>query len=272
MISNEHIDRLLSVRGHVIGTNGEKIGSVGQVYTDDETGQPNWVTVKTGLFGTRESFVPIQEARVEGEDLAVPYTKDHVKDAPGIDPDGHLDPAEEDRLYEHYRLHGGRTYTEATTGTAGQAASGTGTGTDYDTTGRGTVGHDTSGPPTDDAMTRSEEQLNVGKERQETSRARLRKYVTTENVTKTIPVEREEVRVEREPITDANRGAALDGPAISEEEHEVVLHEERPVVEKEAVPVERVRLDKETVRDEQIVNEEVRKEHIDTGGADDTRR
>jgi len=264
MISNEHIDRLLAGRGNVIGTNGEKIGGVGQVYTDDETGRPNWVTVKTGLFGTRESFVPVQEARVEGEDLVVPYTKDQVKDAPGIDPDGHLDPTEEDRLYEHYRLGGGRDYadTDATSGTA----------RDYDTTARGTVGRDTSGPTTDDAMTRSEEQLRVGKEREATSRARLRKYVTTENVTKTIPVEREEVRVEREPITDANRGAAMSGPDISEEEHEVTLHEERPVVEKETVPVERVRLDKDVVRDEQTVTEEVRKEHIDTDGTDDTRR
>lgn len=264
MINNEHIDRLLAGRGNVIGSNGEKIGGVGQVYADDETGRPNWVTVKTGLFGTRESFVPVQEARVEGDDLVVPYTKDQVKDAPGIDPDGHLDPVEEDRLYEHYRLGGGRTYTDtdATTGTA----------RDYDTSARGTVGRDTSGPTTDDAMTRSEEQLHVGKEREATSRVRLRKYVTTENVTKTIPVEREEVRVEREPITDANRGAAMSGPAISEEEHEVTLHEERPVVEKEAVPVERVRLDKDVVRDEETVSEEVRKEHIDTDGIDDTRR
>ncbi len=265
MISNEHVDRLLEGRGNVIGTNGEKIGGVGQVYADDETGRPNWVTVKTGLFGTRESFVPIQEARVEGEDIVVPYTKDQVKDAPGIDPDGHLDPVEEDRLYEHYRLSGGRgfTNTDAATGTA----------RDYDeTTARGTVGHDTSGPTTDDAMTRSEERLHVGKEREEVGRARLRKYVTTEYVTKTVPVEREEVRIEREPITDANRGDALAGPAISEEEHEVILHEERPVVEKEAVPVERVRLDKEVVRDEKTVSEDVRKEHIDTEGIDDTRR
>ncbi|MFP5312543.1 MAG: DUF2382 domain-containing protein [Actinomycetes bacterium] len=264
MISNEHIDRLLTGRGHVIGSNGEKIGGVGQVYTDDETGRPNWVTVKTGLFGTRESFVPVQEARVEGDDLVVPYTKDQVKEAPGVDPDGHLEPAEEERLYEHYRLGGGRGYTATDTTT--------GTGTDYDTTARGTVGHDTSGRTTDDAMTRSEEQLHVGKEREATGRARLRKYVTTENVTKTIPVEREEVRIEREPITDANRAAATSGPAISEEEHEVTLHEERPVVEKETVPVERVRLDKDIVRDEKTVTEEVRKEHIDTDGTGDTRR
>ena len=130
----------------------------------------------------------------------------------------------------------------------------------------GTVGHDTSGPTTDNAMTRSEEQLHVGTETRESGRARLRKYVVTEQETVTVPVQREEVRIEREPITDANRGEALDGPAISEEEHEVVLHEERPVVEKEAVPVERVRLDKETVTEQQQVTEEVRKEQIDTDG------
>ena len=128
------------------------------------------------------------------------------------------------------------------------------------------MGHDTSGPTTDNAMTRSEEQLHVGTETRESGRARLRKYVVTEQETVTVPVQREEVRIEREPITDANRGEALDGPAISEEEHEVVLHEERPVVEKEAVPVERVRLDTETVTEQQQVTEEVRKEQIDTDG------
>jgi uncharacterized protein (TIGR02271 family) len=285
MISNEHIDRLLAGNGHVVGTDGTKIGGVGQVYADDDNGQPNWVTVKTGLFGTRESFVPLEGARVEGDDIVVPYTKDQVKDAPGVDPDGHLDPAEEDRLYQHYSLgNGPRTYTDATTGTAdgyrndadaGVAGSYRGdadSGTDRDYDARGTVGRDTSGPTTDDAMTRSEERLNVGTERQATGRARLRKYVTTENVTKTVPVQREEVRIEREPITDANRGAALSGPDISEEEHEVTLHEERPVIDKETVPVERVRLEKDTVTDQETVSEEVRKERIDTDGLDDTRR
>jgi uncharacterized protein (TIGR02271 family) len=126
------------------------------------------------------------------------------------------------------------------------------------------VGHDTSGPTTDDAMTRSEEQLNVGTQTREAGRARLRKYVVTENVTQTVPVSREEVRVEREPITEANRDQALSGPAISDEEHEVVLHEERPVVQKETVPVERVRLDTDTVTEEVTVSEEVRKEQIET--------
>jgi uncharacterized protein (TIGR02271 family) len=122
-------------------------------------------------------------------------------------------------------------------------------------------------------MTRSEERLRVGTEKQETGRARLRKYVTTENVTQTVPVEREEVRLEREPITDVNRAQAMSGPDLSEDEHEVTLHEERPVVEKETVPVERVRLEKDTVTDDVTVEEEVRKENIDTdANTGDTRR
>ena len=97
----------------------------------------------------------------------------------------------------------------------------------------------------------------------ETGRARLRKYIVTENVTQTVPVSREEVRIEREPITEANRGQALGGAGLSEDEHEVVLSEERPVVAKDTVPVERVRLDKDTVTDEQQITETVGKEEID---------
>jgi uncharacterized protein (TIGR02271 family) len=111
-------------------------------------------------------------------------------------------------------------------------------------------------------MTRSEEELQVGTQTRERGRARLRKYVTTETQQVTVPVQREQVRVEREPITDANLDAATGGPAISEEEHEVTLHEETPVVEKRAVPKERVRLDTETVTEERQVSEEVRKEQI----------
>ena len=136
----------------------------------------------------------------------------------------------------------------------------------------GTVGHDTSGPTTDNAMTLSEERLSVGTRSEEVGRARLRKYVVTENVTETVPVTREEVRIEREPITDANIGNAMDGPAISEEEHEVTLHAERAVVAKEAVPVERVRLDKQTVTEHETVTEGLRKEEIEVDGVADTTR
>jgi uncharacterized protein (TIGR02271 family) len=121
-------------------------------------------------------------------------------------------------------------------------------------------------------MTRSEEQLRVGTERVEAGRARLRKYVTTETETRTVPVSRETVHVEREPITDANMPNAMSGPAISEEEHEVILTEERPVVQKEAVPVERVRLDTDTVTENVQVTEEVRKEQIDMDGVTGTGR
>ena len=115
-------------------------------------------------------------------------------------------------------------------------------------------------------MTRSEEELAVGTTTQERGRARLRKYVVTEQVETTVPVQREEVRVEREPITDANVDDATDGPAISEEEHEVVLNEEQVVVEKKVVPKERVRMSKDTVTEDRQVSEEVRKEQIEAEG------
>ncbi len=260
MISTENLSALTTAGGNVVSSDGHKIGSVGQIYVDDQTGEPTWVTVKTGFFGTHESFAPLDSATQDGDDVVLVHTKDKVKDAPRVAPDGHLEPEEEERLYSYYGVHGTAGFT------------GTGRDTDATTESHGTVGHDTSGPTTDDAMTRSEEKLHVGTEREATGRVRLRKYVVTENVTKTVPVRREEVRLEREPITDANRGDALSGPAISEEEHEVILHEERPVVEKETVPVERVRLDKDTVTDERTVTEEVRKEEVELDDDGRTRR
>ncbi|WDF33206.1 PRC and DUF2382 domain-containing protein [Arthrobacter agilis] len=298
MLTQNDIDSILSGNGHVLDSNGTKVGSVGQVYLDDQTGDPSWVTVKTGLFGTSESFAPLQRANVNGDDVTIAYTKEQVKDAPRVESDGQISPEEEDRLYRHYELSGHgdhsdhtdtRDHTDnATSNTAGLATGTTGTtgfepgfqAGDERHDRKDTVGHDTSGPTTDEAMTRSEEQLHVGTERREAGKARLRKYVVTENVTQTVPVTHEEVRIEREPITNANRGDAHDGPAISEEEHEVVLHAERPVVEKEAVAVERVRLDKETVTEQETVTDEVRKEKIEllddsdaaTGDTDTTGR
>ena len=99
-----------------------------------------------------------------------------------------------------------------------------------------------------------------------TSRARLRKYVVTEDVETTVPVTREEVRIEREPITDANRDAVMAGGELTEEEHEVTLHEEEVVTEKRAVPKERVRMDKDVSTERREVTEQVRKEQIETEG------
>ncbi|MDR6438986.1 uncharacterized protein (TIGR02271 family) [Paenarthrobacter nicotinovorans] len=291
MLARENIDRLMGLNGNVRTTEGDKVGSIGTFYTDDDTGEPTWVTVKTGLFGSSESFIPLQDAAVEGDDVVVPFSKDHIKDAPRVAEDGHLDPGEESRLYQHYSLEGGRGFSGH-----GEDAR-TNTTTDRDPNFAGTVGtrdqvgtQDTlgtrdamdtggsyrgeGGRNDDDAMTRSEERLNVGTEKQAAGRARLRKYITTENVTTTVPVQREEVRLEREPITDANAGDAMSGPDLTESEHEVTLHEEKPVVDKETVPVERVRLEKDTVTDDVRVDEEVRKERIETEGTgvDDTRR
>jgi uncharacterized protein (TIGR02271 family) len=219
----------------------DKIGEITDVYLDRDSGQPEWLAVKTGLFGSNVSFVPIGDASSMEDHVMVPFEKAQVKDAPNAEADGELSPEEERRLYEHY-------------------------GRDFGDDEPGTVGRDTSGPTTDNAMTRSEEELKVGTTQRETGRARLRKYVVTEQVQTTVPVQREEVRIEREPITDGNVDAATDGPAISEEEHEVTLHAEEPVVEKRVVPQERVRLEKDTVTDEETVTDEVRKERIETDG------
>jgi uncharacterized protein (TIGR02271 family) len=236
---------------------GSKIGSVGQVYLDDETGRPDWVTVNTGLFGTRENFVPLRGSRIDGDDLVLPFEKDIVKDSPEIAYTSHLEPDEEQALYAYYerylRTNGDRAEYEQTTGTADVGRRNSKRG----------KGLNTSDSRTDDAMTRSEEHLRVGTEKVEAGRAKLRKYVVTEQQSVEIPVSRQEVRVEREPITDASRADALSGAEITEEEHEVVLYEERPVVATEAVPVERVRLGTETVTEKETVSGEVRKERVE---------
>jgi uncharacterized protein (TIGR02271 family) len=228
-------DQLLQQRGQDLhDSNGDKIGTIEEIYLDTDSGQPEWALVNTGLFGTKSTFVPLRNASDDGGGVSVPYDKSKVKDAPNMDADGELSPAEEDELYRYYGINGG-----------------------------GTTGRDTSGPTTDDAMTRSEEELRVGTTEREAGRVRLRKYVVEDEVTETVPVRREEVRVEREPVTDANRDAAMTGADITDEEHEVVLHEEEVVVDKQAVPKERIRLDKDTVTDEETVSETVRKEQVD---------
>jgi uncharacterized protein (TIGR02271 family) len=239
----------------IVDADGDKVGTLEELFRDEDTDQPEWAVVRTGMFGTKLSFLPIQGADPVGEDVRVPFSKEQIKDAPKIDDsDGQLSPDEEARLYEHY----GMSYGER------RSDSGLPEGAAQDS--RGTVGHDVSGPTTDEAMTRSEEELRVGKMDRERGRARLRKYVVTEHVQQTVPVRREEVRVEREPITDANADQAHSGPEISDEEHEVVLHEEEPVVEKRTVPKERVRMEKDAVTDEAQISEEVRKEQIEAEG------
>ena len=264
-------------------SDGGKIGKVSDVYLDQDTSRPEWAAVKTGMFGGHVSLVPLANASFDGEALKVPYSKDQVKNAPHQDPAQELSPAQEAEIFEHYGVpYGGETVTAQTGGQGKQEAAQTG-GKGKQEAGqqesgkqeagqRGGPGQDTSGPNTDKAMTRSEERLHVGTEQTHGGTARLRKYVVSEDVTKTVPVRHEEVRVEREPITDANRGEAMSGGELTEEEHEVTLHAEKPVVEKETVPVERVRLGTETVTEEHTVNETVRKEQIEESTGDTNKK
>jgi uncharacterized protein (TIGR02271 family) len=261
MITTNDLDTLLTRGGDVIGDDGKKIGKIGQIYLNDATGEPEWVTAHTGLFGGGESFVPLEHASTSGDDIAVPYSKDQVKDAPhSNDTNGSLEIDEEADLYRHYGMtdpNAGRADTQQVS--------------DQDVVPSGhehtrDVGHDTSGPNTDDAITRSEEQLHVGTRQQEAGRARLRKYIVTEQETRTVPVSHDEVHVTREPITDANVGDAMSGADLTEEEHEVTLMADHVVTEKEAVPVERIRLDTETVTEQQEVTEDVRKEQVEFEG------
>ena len=299
MISNEQVEGLMAASGNVLGPNGDKIGSVGTFYLDDQTNEPAWVTVNTGLFGTSETFVPLSEATVEGIDVLVPYSKDEVKNAPQIESDGSISAEEEVTLYRYYGFtyDDGSSDTDSLNADAGtdtiiesdtetisdtgsgrsglvddsQSGSGLGSGSGSGSgmgsgTGQTSGLSDSSGSRSgiDDAMTRSEERLDVGTQRCETGRARLRKYTVTDTVTTQVPVSHEEVVIEREPITDANREAAMSGPEIREDEYEVTLHAEEPVVQKHTEPVERVRLDTETVTESETVSGDVRKEKIDT--------
>jgi uncharacterized protein (TIGR02271 family) len=240
---------------------GDKLGTIDAIYLDDETGQPEWATVTSGLFTAKTAFVPLAGAEATGDAIQVPYEKAQVSDAPSMEAGGQLSQDDEAELYRHFGLD----YSEH------RSDSGLPAGTAEDSR-DDMVGRDVSGPTTDDAMTRSEEELRVGTETRERGRARLRKHVVTEEQQVTVPVQREEVRVEREPITDANLDTATSGPAISEEEHEVTLREEEVVVDKRAVPKERVRLDTETVTEERQVSEEVRKEQIQVDDQDQLRR
>ncbi|MFF5990830.1 DUF2382 domain-containing protein [Prauserella flavalba] len=291
----------------VVDQRGSKIGKVGTVYLADDTHEPEWVTVRTGMFGQKESFVPLRGASLDSDGLHVQVAKDKVSDAPRIDADGHLSQEESVELYRYYDLPAPRSTMEnARRGKderqsmAGMQGMGTRSGSDPATqptesmtqsgrhaaaqpTGQaagqlaGQAGErqgqrmsgaeslrgrqrDRSKGATGESMTRSEEQLKVSTEQVETGRVRLRKHVVTEEQQISVPVSHEEVRIEREPITDGIH----DGSAkIGEDEQEVILHAERPVVKKETVPVERVRIGTEQVTEEQTITDEVRKEQID---------
>lgn len=282
--------------------NGEKLGDVNEVFVDDQSGQPTFVEVNHGLFGMNSSPVPLRGHDFSGDDLKLGFSKDRIKDAPEFDSDKPLTPEAQSDIFKHYGLESAHDVTDYKDSnldskrdvqagadkdhnlTAGAGAAGAGVAgahadekkadthtTDAAATERKAgVADDAAAARTnnDGELIRSEEQLNVNKERVATGEARLRKYVVTDTETVEVPVEREEVRVERTPINaeDAkNYNGAISGDS---EEASVTLHEERVNVNKETVPVEKINLKKDTVRDTETHTEELRKEQIDTDGVD----
>ena len=304
MVDRTNIEALQNAE--VFDSTGASLGRVKQLYVGQQTDEPTWVTVNTGLFGTKETFIPLAEARQEGDRITVPYEKAFVKDAPNIDEDGDISPEEEEELYRYYGVtdqgaagapagqRGGehradrdrdRTATGAGVGAAGAGVGAAGAGYDRDgvrdgdrlekdRAGRDELGLETAGRDgvrdgadlgrdrdhvdAEQGTTLHEERLNVGTERRETGRVRLRKYVVSDTERVEVPVEREEVVLERVPATEDGRGAEL-----SEGEVEVPVHEEHAVVNKETVATEEVRLGKKTVQDTETVQADVAREEVE---------
>lgn len=230
----------------MVDQGGDKIGSIDEIYVDNQTGEPEWALVNTGLFGTSSNFVPLADASTRGDDVVVAHSKDTVKDAPQLGEGQELSRDDEAELYRYYGIE--------------QAEP-----ADRDAT-RGEVDRDSGG----DAMVRSEEELEVGTSTRESGGLRLRKHVVTEQETVTVPVSHEEARVTREPIA---AGEDVSGDAeLSEESVEVTLTEEVPTVDTEVVAKERVGVETRTVEEQQEVSAEVRKEQVEVVEDDDSRR
>ncbi|EFC85292.1 DUF2382 domain-containing protein [Parafrankia sp. EUN1f] len=315
----------------VVGRDGEKIGTISTLYVEpSNTERPAYAAVHTGLFGTKTTVVPLDKASVQGDKLAVPLTREQVKDAPRIDSGEDISPRKQEEINAYYGFGTGRTVRGSAAGSAAGTAAGAtggtlGTGeradqrttleaderaasqrtmeagersagqramekeqrasrqgasaTDQRASRQGASATDQRagsargaapdererGVPVRGAegeMTRSEERLRISTETVETGRARLHKYVVTENVRKSVPFSHEEVRLERETITDADRAAIRTRPELTEQDQEVTLHAERPVIQKETVPVERVRLTTERVTEERQIEEQLRHEEI----------
>ncbi|GAA1365352.1 PRC and DUF2382 domain-containing protein [Brevibacterium luteolum] len=298
-MENIDIDRL---RGSdLYDQTGSKIGSIGEVYLDDQTNEPAFLTVNTGLFGMNETFVPYQSVSRDGDNLVAPFEKSFVKDAPNIAADGSLTPEEEEEIFRYYQLDSGTgrdrdrdgvrdhdrhgkhdadrdgVRDAGVAGAAGGVAGAAGHDRDHDRHGKhdldrdGVRDHDRAAAGDQQQVVAHEERLNVGKEQVETGKVRLRKHVVTENQQVEVPVQREELVVERESIDpnspEARKGGGIDADRGAVDET-VTLREERPVVDKETVATEKVNVGKRVVEDKETVGGEVRKEQIDIDGAE----
>ncbi len=259
----------------LFGNDGEKIGKIGEVYLDDQTNQPTFATVNTGLFGMNESFVPLDQVQKTADGYTVPFTKEFVKDAPNIAADGDLSPEEEQRIYDYYAGHRATVAGVDSTHEAHTAETREGYGVaDADRTHAADAHHAAAADVRHDAVAGAEgdvvahaERLVTGDtvQQRETGRVRLRKQVVTDTQTVEVPVRREEVHIEREVIDPNSAEARVAGDhAFQGDGEEVVIttHEERPVVTTETVATERVSLSKEATQHTEQVSADVRHEEI----------
>jgi len=239
---------------------GNKIGSVDSVWVDDATGELEFVGVKTGWLFGKTHIIPTQSAEIGNGQITFPYPESQIKDAPSFPSDHELAPTEENDVYSYYGTE--RSMTESPTGLASDT--GTAETTNIDETDTGYSNEYTSssagsGYDTQPEMTLSEENLEVGKREVEAGRVRLRKVVRTEHEEVPVELQREQVSIER---VDAG---ATDVPtnAFQEQEVEVPVMREEPVVSKEAVATGGVRLNKETQTETRTVGDEVRREDVE---------
>jgi hypothetical protein len=180
-MSSHDLDTILGWRGRpVLDRDGEKIGDLTDLYLDEGTDRPAYAGVSTGMFGLRQSIVPLAGITEREDDLVVPFTSQQVRDAPSVDPDESLDPADEERLATHYSQETGEP-------TAREA--------------RGEPDDEDADEDAEDAeVIRSEEEVRTGTtEMRPKERVRIRKVLVTDHVTRTVPVQREEVRLETDP-------------------------------------------------------------------------
>ena len=228
---------LMQMRGApVVSNDGEEIGAVEEIYLDNDTGKPEWVAVKAGR---KTVPVPLEAADVQANAISVPYGVEQVKDAPSVSGD-EISQDQEQEIYAHYGLSYGERRSDSGLPEGG----------------------DPSGMAEGEGeVVRSEEELAVGKERMQAGTARLRKWVETEPVAADVDVQRETARVTREPVDQPVSGAE-----IGEDEVEVPLRAEQPVVEKQTVAKERIGLEKDVETETETVSDELRKERVEVEG------
>jgi uncharacterized protein (TIGR02271 family) len=272
MVSEQEISA--AIGGTAYGSDGGKLGMIEAFFADDRTGAPTWASISTGLFGTRHSIVPVADATFTEGALRIPVTADAVKSAPPMAGE-HLDPADEEALRQHYGLAASPSVGAPPADDRPPATGPRHAAPGYESEPTTRVDSPVDSPVegagaaaavSDGAMTRSEEQLRVGTERVATTRARLVKYVVTEDVQITVPIRREEIRVEQVPLdavdADLPGESLVPADATAALPEEIILHTERPVVTVEVVPVERVRLRIDVVEGQETVTEQVQREQI----------